>query len=171
MILICTVPPSFSASLPTSKQTKKEDARVDYLCEAVGKPAPNITWTFKGKNLTDNPAFDISTSFHSPSPFNKLWTTQSSLTINKLTWRQGGIFYCLAFNAAGKQIQSTELEVACKYNAGKAIGIHDRNIVSLLRCRSKCLIAHLNLQPSSSFVETLHSPLNVKVSSCGRIFS
>ncbi|XP_022808572.1 hemicentin-2-like [Stylophora pistillata] len=103
------VPPTICGKLPDSKNVKKEDEAVSYLCGAGGKPAPNITWKFKGKYLIDKPPFDISTTVLVSS--DKLRTTQSVLTIEQLTWRESGTFSCLAFNDAGQAIQSTELEV------------------------------------------------------------
>lgn len=103
------VSPTFSRKFPDSKKNTKEGGRVSYLCVAEGKPAPNITWTFNGKNLTDEPPFVIQTTLLVSS--DKLKTTQSSLAIEEVTWREGGTFSCLAFNDAGQKIQSTELEV------------------------------------------------------------
>ncbi|PFX13835.1 Hemicentin-1 [Stylophora pistillata] len=103
------VPPTISGKLPDSKNVRKENEAILYQCGAEGKPAPNITWKFKGKNLIDKPPFNISTTVRVSS--DKLRTTQSVLTIEQLTWRESGTFSCLAFNDAGQAIQSTELEV------------------------------------------------------------
>ena len=115
LINLSTVSPTFSRKFPDSKKNTKEGGRVSYLCVAEGKPAPNITWTFKGKNLTDEPPFVIQTTVLVSS--DKLKTTQSSLAIEEVTWREGGTFSCLAFNNAGQKIQSTELEVECKFES------------------------------------------------------
>ena len=115
LINLSTVSPTFSRKFPDSKKNTKEGGRVSYLCVAEGKPAPNITWTFKGENLTDEPPFVIQTTVLVSS--DKLKTTQSSLAIEKVTWREGGTFSCLAFNDAGQKIQSTELEVECKFES------------------------------------------------------
>ena len=115
LINLSTVSPTFSRKFPDSKKNTREGDRVSYLCVAEGKPAPNITWTFNGKNLTDEPPFVIQTTLLVSS--DKLKTTQSSLAIEKVTWREGGTFSCLAFNDAGQKIQSTELEVECKFES------------------------------------------------------
>lgn len=115
LINLSTVSPTFSRKFPDSKKNTREGDRVSYLCVAEGKPAPNITWTFKGKNLTDEPPFVIQTTVLVSS--DKLKTTQSSLAIEEVTWREGGTFSCLAFNDAGQKIQSTELEVECKFES------------------------------------------------------
>ena len=115
LINLSTVSPTFSRKFPDSKKNTKEGGRVSYLCVAEGTPAPNITWTVNGKNLTDEPPFVIQTTLLVSS--DKLKTTQSSLAIEKVTWREGGTFSCLAFNDAGQKIQSTELEVECKFES------------------------------------------------------
>ncbi|KAL9964644.1 hypothetical protein ACROYT_G028318 [Oculina patagonica] len=105
------VPPALNRTLPAAKRTKKENDTVPYTCKAKAKPAANITWMLDGKPLTDKPPFDISSVITPPTQSNKLWETQSYLTIKNITWREGGTYSCLVFNVAGKTRQATELDI------------------------------------------------------------
>lgn len=111
---LCTVPPSLNQTLPAAKRTKKEREPVRYSCAAYAKPAANITWMLDGELLINRPPFVISTLIQ-PSSQSKLGKTLSYLTINKVSWKEGGTYSCLAKNVAGQKRQETELEIQCKY--------------------------------------------------------
>jgi len=107
------VVPVFSSQLP--KQTKTENETVSYSCTTEAKPAANVLWKFNGKNLTaETSPYNYSVSV-APISQSKLLRTRSYLTINRVTWRENGIFSCLAYNDAGERSLSAELEVRCKY--------------------------------------------------------
>jgi len=97
--LFSTVPPSFPVqTLPTNKQRKIEDESVSLSCTSE----VNI------------PPYSISSQIL-PIPGSELLRTVGQLAIGKLSWKLTGTFSCIAINDAGKAMQSTELEVPCKY--------------------------------------------------------
>ena len=114
--LVFTVPPTITSTLPTTKQTKKENETMSYACTAEAKPAAKILWVLNGQNLTHIPPYNITGSFQVIPNF-KLLRTFSYLTINQLSWRHYGNFSCVAYNDAGQVRQNTELEVQCKYSS------------------------------------------------------
>ena len=84
-----------------------------YSCAAYAKPAADITWMLDGELLTNKPPFDISTDLR-PSSQPKLRETLSYLTINNVSWTEGGKYSCVAKNVAGQERQDTELEIQRK---------------------------------------------------------
>ena len=115
IFVFSTVPPAFPAqTLPTNKQTRNEDESVSYSCTSEAKPAAKFLWTLNGKSLANIPPYSISSQIL-PIPGSKLLRTIGYIVIDKLTWKQAGKFSCIAMNDAGRAIQSTELEVPCKY--------------------------------------------------------
>ena len=66
-----------------------------------------------GKNLTHTPPYNISESF-SKVQDSKLYNILGYLTITSITWREKGLYSCVAYNPAGQETQSAELYVKCK---------------------------------------------------------
>jgi len=114
--LFSTRPPTFPVqTLPTNKQRKIEDESVSLSCTSEAKPAAKIPWTLNGKSLAKIPSYSISSQIL-PIPRSNLLRTIGHLAIDKLSWKLTGTFSCIAINDAGKAMQSTELEVPCKYH-------------------------------------------------------
>lgn len=134
---LCTVPPSLNQTLPAAKRTKKELEPVHYSCAAYAKPAANITWTLDGELLINRPPFAISTLIQ-PSSQSKVGKTLSYLTMNEVSWKEGGTYSCLAKNVAGQKRQETELEIQCKFVLQ---GLLSKKQCS--KCRSMILILSL----------------------------
>ena len=65
------------------------------------------------KNLTDTPPYNISESF-SKVQDSKLYKTLGYLTITSITWKEKGLYSCVAYNPAGQMAHSAELNVKCK---------------------------------------------------------
>jgi len=104
------VPPTFSSTLPTTKQIRDENQTMSYSCTAEAKPAARILWVLNGQNLAHILPYNIVGSFQM-IPNSKLFRTSGYLIMKRLTWRQYGNFSCIAYNDAGRTRQNTELEV------------------------------------------------------------
>ena len=107
------MPPSFSSQLPTTKLIKNENETLSYWCIVTAKPAASILWQLNGQNLTETPPYNYSVSVTPDSQSNQS-KTLSYLHMNRVTRKQSGNFSCLAYNDAGKESQTTELEVRCE---------------------------------------------------------
>ena len=106
------VPPYFPA-ISMSRANKTENETHTFSCTAEAKPQARILWMLNGKNLTHTPPYNISESF-SKVQDSKLFKTLGYLTISSITWREKGLYSCVAYNPAGRMTQSAELNVKCK---------------------------------------------------------
>ena len=106
------VPPYFPA-ISLSRANKTENDTHTFSCTAEGKPHARILWRLNGKNLTHTPPYNISESF-SKVQDSKLYKTLGYLTITSITWKEKGLYSCVAYNPAGRMTQSAELNVKCK---------------------------------------------------------
>ena len=106
------VPPYFPA-ISLSRANKTENDTHTFSCTAEGKPQARILWMLNGKNLSHTPPYNISESF-SKVQDSKLYNTLGYLTITSITWRDKGLYSCVAYNPAGRMTQSAELNVKCK---------------------------------------------------------
>ncbi|XP_068687452.1 hemicentin-1-like isoform X2 [Montipora foliosa] len=103
------IPPRFPAT-SLSSLNKTENETHTFSCTAEAKPAATMRWMLNSENITRVPPYNISTLVK-PIPNSKLLKTLSYLTITRITWRQKGLYSCIAHNSAGQQRQSAELRV------------------------------------------------------------
>ncbi|KAK2566577.1 Hemicentin-1, partial [Acropora cervicornis] len=101
------VPPNFPA-ISLSRASKTENDTHTFSCTAEGKPQARILWMLNRKNLTDTPPYNISESF-SKVQDSKLYKTLGYLTITSITWKEKGLYSCVAYNPAGQMAHSAEL--------------------------------------------------------------
>ncbi|XP_015771103.1 PREDICTED: hemicentin-1-like isoform X6 [Acropora digitifera] len=101
------VPPYFPA-ISMTRANKTESDTHTFSCIAEGKPQAQIFWMLNGKNLTHTPLYNVSFSKVQDS---KLYTTLGYLTITSITWKEKGLYSCVAYNPAGQMTQSAELNV------------------------------------------------------------
>ena len=94
-----------------SRANKTENDTHTFSCIAEGKPQARIFWMLHGKNLTHTPLYNVSFSKVQEA---KLYKTVGYLTITSITWREKGLYSCVAYNSAGQMTQSAELNVKCK---------------------------------------------------------
>ena len=106
------VPPYFPA-ISMSRANKTENDSHTFSCTAEAKPQARILWMLNGKNLTHTPPYNISESF-SKVQDSKLFKTLGYLTITSITWKEKGLYSCVAYNPAGQETQTAELNVKCK---------------------------------------------------------
>ncbi|XP_067026451.1 uncharacterized protein [Acropora muricata] len=101
------VPPYFPA-ISLTRANKTENDTHTFSCIAEGKPQARIFWMLHGKNLTHTPLYNVSFSKVQEA---KLCKTVGYLTITSITWREKGLYSCVAYNPAGRMTQSAELNV------------------------------------------------------------
>ena len=102
------VPPEI-ISLP-SKWNAIEGRNISAMCEASGKPAPEIIWLKDGSPLKNMPQYYISGKL----PSNKYKST-STLTLSPARRSDNAKYGCQAKNVHGDVIQSVTLKLMCKY--------------------------------------------------------
>ena len=68
---------------------------VNFTCEAIGEPVPNISWSFNDKLINDSIKYMIISRSLS------ITTTESTLTIYNATKSDEGIYSCTASNILG----------------------------------------------------------------------
>ncbi|XP_068687447.1 uncharacterized protein [Montipora foliosa] len=93
-----------------SSLNKTENETYTFSCTAEAKPAATILWMLNNENITRVPPYSINTSV-TPIQNSKLKKTLSYLKITRITWRQKGLYSCIAHNSAGQQRQSAVLGV------------------------------------------------------------
>ncbi|XP_015760644.1 PREDICTED: hemicentin-1-like isoform X4 [Acropora digitifera] len=102
--------PSYFPAISLSHANKTENDTHTFSCTALGKPQAQIFWMLNGKNLTHTPPYNISESF-SKVQDSKLYKTLGYLTITSITWKEMGLYSCVAYNPAGQETQTAELNV------------------------------------------------------------
>ncbi|XP_068687446.1 uncharacterized protein [Montipora foliosa] len=103
------IPPRFPAT-SLSSLNKTENETHTFSCTAEAKPAATMRWMLNSENITRVPLYSISTLVQ-PIQSSKLFETLSYLKITRITWRQKGLYSCIAYNPAGQQRQSVVLQV------------------------------------------------------------
>lgn len=109
LMITVEIPPRFPAA-SLSSLNKTENETHTFSCTAEAKPAATMRWMLNSENITRVPPYNISTLVE-PIPNSKLLKTLSYLTITRITWRQKGLYSCIAYNSAGQQGQSALLRV------------------------------------------------------------
>ena len=92
-------------------EIKNETENVTFLCQAVGRPAPEISWYFNGVmiNVSDN-----SSKYMIMSRSLNVTTTENTLTVYNVTSSDVGTYTCNSSNIIGSVISSGVLTVTSK---------------------------------------------------------
>ena len=85
-----------------SVESIDEGDTVDYYCNALGDPKPEITWTFNGK-----PVEKLSSRFI-------LLSLRTHLVITNVRKEDNGQLACEARNGAGFDSKTLNIRVTCK---------------------------------------------------------
>ena len=91
----CTVTPSIESSID---QIRNQSDNVTFLCQAVGEPAPDISWYFNDVmiNVSDN-----SSKYMIVSRSLNITTTENTLIVYNVTSSDVGNYTCNASNRVG----------------------------------------------------------------------
>ena len=111
--LVCNfaVIPSINSSIKNKVIDQTEN--VTFLCQAVGKPVPVISWYFNGVmiNVSDN-----SSKYMIVSRSLNITTTESTLTVHNVTSSDVGTYTCNSSNIIGSITSSGILTVTSKFD-------------------------------------------------------
>ena len=88
--------------------TINESQSVNFLCQAVGEPVPDISWYFNDVmiNVSDN-----SSKYMIVSRSLNITTTENTLTVYNVTSSDVGIYSCIATNVVGIDSDGGHLQV------------------------------------------------------------
>ena len=88
--------------------TKNESQSVNFTCEAVGEPVPDISWYFNDVmiNVSDN-----SSKYMIVSRSLNITTTENTLTVYNVTSSNVGSYRCIASNLVGNDSDNGHLQV------------------------------------------------------------
>ena len=102
--------PNITISL--NNELKNQMENVTFLCQAVGKPVPDISWYFNGVmiNVSDN-----SSKYMIMSRTLNITTTENTLTVYNVASPDAGIYTCDASNYIGSAETSGILTVTSKF--------------------------------------------------------
>ena len=94
-----------------NNEISDETENVTFVCQAVGEPAPNISWYFNGVmiNVSDN-----SSKYMMMSRSLNITTTENTLTVYNVTSSDVGTYTCNASNIIGIVTSSGILTVTRK---------------------------------------------------------
>ena len=108
-VSICIVAPSIENS--PENEIRDQTENVTLLCQAVGKPVPDISWYFNGVmiNVSDN-----SSKYMIMSRSLNITTTENTLTVYNVTSLDVGAYTCNSTNFIGSAISSGILTVTSK---------------------------------------------------------
>ena len=111
LILFLIVIPSIKTSVRNEIRDQTEN--VTFLCQAVGEPAPDISWYFNGVtiNVSDN-----SRKYMIMSRSLNITTTENTLTVNNVTSSDVGTYTCNSSNIIGSVTSSGILTVTSKFD-------------------------------------------------------
>ena len=91
-------PAKFTAVSPDQNVT--EGSNVQLLCEASGKPKPNITWVQVFKDGSES----------------EVLHREPTWNFSKISSAKAGTYHCTAYNGAGDPVKHTlTVTVLCKY--------------------------------------------------------
>ena len=84
----------------------------NFTCQAIGEPAPNISWYFNGivMDVSDTSKYRIE-----PRPVNTT-TTENTLTVYNVTSSDVGTYTCNATNTIGSDFHPGEVISRCIYD-------------------------------------------------------
>ena len=110
MLVFFTVIPSIEN--PFSNEIINQSENIAFLCQAVGRPAPDISWYFNGVmiNVSDN-----SSKYMIMSRSLNITTTENTLTVYNVTSPDAGTYTCNASNYIGNATTSGILTVTSKF--------------------------------------------------------
>ena len=83
--------------LNITELTNEERDLANFTCQAIGEPAPNISWYFNGTMINES---DTSKYRIEPRPINTT-TTEKTLTVYNVTSSDVGTYTCNAINTIG----------------------------------------------------------------------
>ena len=94
-----------------NNEISDETENVTFVCQAVGEPAPNISWYFNGVmiNVSDN-----SSKYMMMSRSLNITTTENTLTVYNVTSSDVGTYTCNTSNIIGIVTSSGILTVTRK---------------------------------------------------------
>ena len=78
--------------------TDKSDSESDlaiFICQAVGRPIPNISWYFNDVMISNSSKYMIVSNSLNTT------TTENTLTVYNITSADVGVYTCTATNVAG----------------------------------------------------------------------
>ena len=110
MLVFLIVIPSIEN--PFNNEIINRSENITFLCQAVGRPAPDISWYFNGVmiNVSDNSSkyMIMSRSFN-------VTTTENTLTVYNVASPDAGTYTCDASNFIGNATTSGILTVTSKF--------------------------------------------------------
>ena len=88
--------------------TKNESQSINFTCQTVGEPVPDISWYFNDVmiNVSDN-----SSKYMIVSRSLNITTTENTLTVYNVTSSDVGTYTCNASNIIGNDSNSGHLQV------------------------------------------------------------
>ena len=100
-----------SVVVPPVSEISDQTENVTFLCQAVGEPAPDISWYFNGVmiNVTDN-----SNKYMIMSRSLNITTTENTLTVYNVTSSDVGTYTCNSSNIIGSATSFGILTVTSK---------------------------------------------------------
>ena len=109
IFILYAVTPSIKISIINEIRNNTEN--VTFLCQAVGEPAPDISWYFNDVmiNVSDN-----SSKYMIVSRSLNITTTENTLTVYNVTSSDVGTYTCNASNIIGSVTSSGILTVTSK---------------------------------------------------------
>ena len=90
------------------EMTRNESQSVNFTCQAVGEPVPDISWHFNDVmiNVSDN-----SSKYIIVSRSLNITTTENTLTVYNVTSSDVGTYSCIATNIVGNDSDGGHLQV------------------------------------------------------------
>ena len=97
-----------NVEISVNNEVRNKTENVTFLCQAVGKPVPDISWYFNGVmiNVSDN-----SSKYIIVSRSLNITTTENTLTVYNVTSSDVGTYSCTATNTVGNDSTSAHLQV------------------------------------------------------------
>ena len=93
-------------------EVRNQEENVTFLCQSVGEPVPDITWSFNGAMINE---FDDNSKYMTESRSLNITTTENTLTVYNVTSPDVGTYICNASNIIGSVLSSGILTVTSKF--------------------------------------------------------
>ena len=97
-------PPRILPLLPSTEEWTEGEKR-ELACHTAGRPKPRVTWKKDDQILKQERKVAV-----------------TKLDFPSVTWRDAGLYVCLAENAGGRSQKQVEITVLCKFTFSEFYG-------------------------------------------------
>ena len=108
--VVCVVFPSIENIINAEVRNQQEN--VTFVCQSVGEPVPDITWSFNGVMINES---DGNSKYMIMSRSLNTTTIEKTLTVNNIVSPDVGTYTCKSSNIIGSVASSGRLTVTSKF--------------------------------------------------------